>query len=79
MVDTVDDVCREINFLALAIEETEKTLGKMPDELKGMLTDKFIKGWTYDRVGEKYGFSHSGIQYRMEKETENTYEILVYL
>lgn len=70
MVDTVDDVCREINFLALAIEETEKTLGKMPEELKGMLTDKFIKGWTFDKVGEKYGFSHSGIQYRMEKETE---------
>lgn len=70
MVDKVDDLCRELNYLTMAIDETEKALNKMPKELKGMLTDKFIKGWTYDRVGEKYGFSHSGIQYRMEKETE---------
>ena len=70
MVELVDDMCREINYLALAIDETEKCLNKMPTELKDMLTDKFIKGWTYDRVGEKYGFSHSGIQYRMENETQ---------
>ena len=70
MVELVDDMCREINYLALAIDETEKCLNKMPTELKDMLTDKFIKGWTYDKVGEKYGFSHSGIQYRMENETQ---------
>lgn len=70
MVELVDDLCRELNYLALAIDETEKALNKMPNELKDMLTDKFIKGWTYDRVGEKYGFSHSGIQYRMENETQ---------
>lgn len=70
MVDVVDEICREINFLAIAIDETEKILAKMPEETKQMLTDKFINGWTYDRVGEKYGFSHSGIQYRMERETQ---------
>lgn len=70
MVDTIDDLCREINYLAMAIEETERTMEKMPHELRSMLTDKYIKGWTYDRVGEKYGFSHSGIQYRMENETQ---------
>lgn len=70
MVDVVDEICREINFLAIAIDETEKILAKMPEQTRQMLTDKFIKGWTYDRVGEKYGFSHSGIQYRMERETQ---------
>ena len=70
MVDKVDDLCREINFLAIAIDETEKILAKMPKELKGMLTDKFIKGWTYDRVGEKYGYSKSGMIYKLMAETE---------
>ena len=70
MVDKVDDLCREINFLAIVIDETERTLNKMPKELKSMLMDKYVKGWTFDKVGEKYGFSHSGIQYKMEKETE---------
>lgn len=70
MVDTIDDLCREINYLAMAIEETERTMEKMPHELRSMLTDKYIKGWTFDHVGEKYGLSHSGIQYKMRSETE---------
>ena len=70
MVDEVDELTRELNCLLLMAEEIESLLDRMPEELKGMLTEKFIKGWTYERVGEKYGYSHSGIQYRMRVETE---------
>ena len=70
MIEKIDELCREINFLAICITQTEEILDRMPNELKQMLTDKYIKGWTFDKVGDKYGYSHSGIQYRMEKETE---------
>lgn len=70
LVDEVDELVRELNALSLMADEIESILGRMPEELKGMLTEKFVKGWTYDRVGEKYGYSHSGIQYKMRVETE---------
>lgn len=70
LVDEVDELVRELNTLSMMADEIESILGRMPEELKGMLTEKFVKGWTYDRVGEKYGYSHSGIQYKMRVETE---------
>lgn len=70
LVDEVDELVRELNALSMMADEIESILGRMPEELKGMLTEKFVKGWTYDRVGEKYGYSHSGIQYKMRVETE---------
>jgi DNA-directed RNA polymerase specialized sigma24 family protein len=70
LVDEVDELMRELNCLSMMANEIESLLDRMPEELKGMLTEKFIKGWTYEKVGEKYGYSHSGIQYRMRVETE---------
>ena len=70
LVDEVDELTRELNCLLMMADEIETLLNRMPEELKNMLTEKFIKGWTYERVGEKYGYSHSGIQYRMRVETE---------
>lgn len=70
LVDEVDELTRELNCLLMMADEIETLLNRMPEDLKGMLTEKFVKGWTYDRVGEKYGYSHSGIQYRMRVETE---------
>ena len=70
LVDEVDELTRELNCLLMMADEIETLLNRMPEELKNMLTEKFIKGWTYEKVGEKYGYSHSGIQYRMRVETE---------
>ena len=70
LVDEVDELTRELNCLLLLADEIESVLKRMPEDLQSMLTEKFVKGWTYDRVGEKYGYSHSGIQYRMRVETE---------
>ena len=70
MVDKVDDLCREINFLALCIAETEGILAKMPKDLQQMLKEKYIKGWSYEQLGEKYGYSKSGMIYKLMAETE---------
>ena len=70
LVDEVDELTRELNCLLMMADEIETLLNRMPEELKNMLTEKFIKGWTYEKVGAKYGYSHSGIQYRMRVETE---------
>lgn len=70
LVDEVDELTRELNCLLMMADEIETLLNRMPEDLQSMLTEKFVKGWTYDRVGEKYGYSHSGIQYRMRVETE---------
>ena len=70
MVDKVDDLCREINWLGITIDETEKTLKKMPKELQQMLKCKFQMGMSYEQVGLRFGYSKSGIQYRLMTETE---------
>ena len=70
MIDVVDDLCREINFLAVCITETETILGKMPKELQTMLNEKYARGWSYERLGEKYGYSKSGMIYKLIAETE---------
>lgn len=70
LVDKVDDLKREINFLSQMIEETEIVLSRMPEELQNMLIEKFVHGKTYEEVGIKYGYSHTGIQYRIRTETE---------
>lgn len=70
MVDTVDDMCREINFLAVSIRQTEEVLERMPKEVKTMLEEKFVKGWSFEKLAEKYGYSKSGIQYKIVAETE---------
>lgn len=70
MIDKVDELAREINFLVVSISQTEEILGRMPKTLRDMLHDKYVKGWTFDQVGDKYGYSHSGIQYRMQTEAE---------
>ena len=70
MVDKVDELTRELYFLCLMIEETERVLNRMPDELKNMLEDIFIKGMTYRAVGEKYGYSDAGLWLMLKRETE---------
>ena len=70
MVDKVDELARELYFLCLMIEETERVLNKMPQELKNMLEDIFIKGMTYRAVGEKYGYSDAGLWMYVKRETE---------
>ena len=70
MIDVVDDLCREINFLAVCIAETEGILAKLPDELQQMLKEKYIKGWSYEQLGEKYGYSRSGMWAMIKREIE---------
>lgn len=69
-IDKIDALAEKKMALDSVIEILEYTLSRMPQELQNMLTDKFIRKWTYDRVGLKYGYSHSGIQYKLKNETE---------
>ena len=70
LVDKVDDLKREINFLSQMIEETEIVLSRMPEELQNMLIEKFVHGKTYMELGNKYGYSDNGMIYWLKKETE---------
>ena len=70
LVDKVDDLKREINFLSQMIEETEIVLSRMPEELQTMLLEKFVKGMTYTELGNKYGYTNAGMLYVLKKETE---------
>ena len=70
LVDKVDDLKREINFLSQMIEETEIVLSRMPEELQNMLIEKYVKGETYVSLGIKYGYSDNGMIYWLKKETE---------
>lgn len=70
LIDEYEDRLREYNFMGIAIEIVETMLKEMPEDLQRMLKDKFVKGMTYEKLGMKYGYSHSGIQYKLKTETE---------
>ena len=70
MVEKVDQICRELNFIALAIEEVENIMSRMPDELQKMLKEIFVQGETYRKVGMEHGYSDSGFWHYLKRETE---------
>ena len=70
LVDEVDELTRELNWLMETVEEIEAVKRRIPEPLWEMLELKFVKGWSYEKVGMKYGYSYNGIAYRMRVETE---------
>ena len=70
LVDDVDELTRELNWLIGTLEEIESVKKRIPEWLWEMLELKFVKGWSYEKVGMKYGYSYNGIAYRMRVETE---------
>ena len=70
MVEKYEDKLREFNWVCMCIEEVEKTLEGMPEEIQTMLKEKYVKGITYQKLGEKYGYSDNGLWHYMKRETE---------
>lgn len=70
LVDEVDELTRELNWLMETVEEIEAVKRRIPEPLWEMLELKFVKGWSYEKLGRKYGYSSNGILYRMRIETE---------
>ena len=70
MVEKYEDKLREYNWVCMSIEEVEKTLEGMPEDLQTMLKEKFVKGITFEKLGMKYGYSNHGLWCYMKRETE---------
>lgn len=70
LVDEVDELTRELNWLMLTVYETESVLSRLPEELKDMLVDVFVNGMTFKATGLKYGYSDSGLWHYLKRETE---------
>lgn len=70
LVDEVDELTRELNWLMLTVYETESVLNRLPEELKDMLVDVFVNGMTFKATGLKYGYSDNGLWHYLKRETE---------
>lgn len=70
MMDKLDKIEKELELTELVIEQTEEILNRMPKTLREMLIEVFVYGKTYRAVGEKYGYSDSGIWHWLKRETE---------
>ena len=70
LIDKYDDKLREFNFICMAIEETERILAKMPDRLREMLTDAYIRHMSFQRLGMKHGYTDGGMWAYLQRETE---------
>ena len=74
LVEEVDELKREINFYYVRLEEnirtTDRIMVAMPEELRNILSDKYIEGMTFSQIAEKYHYSESGIFNKMKRETE---------
>ena len=70
MVEKYEDKLREYNFVNLCIQEIEKQLDRMPDNIKAMLTDVYVKNMTFAKASVKYGYSDGGFWNMLKRETE---------
>lgn len=70
LVDEVDELKRELNWLESTLEEIERVREKLPDNIWEMVELKFVKGWSYEKIGMKYGYSAAGMYYQMRIQTE---------
>ena len=73
-IEEIDELEREINSMSEEMKsfqtKTDEVMKRMPEKLREMLTDKYIKGLTYIEIGEKYGYSNAGIWHAIRRETE---------
>ncbi len=70
MIEKYNYLQREHDFIIKAIDHVENTLNKIPDELRQMLIEVYVKGMTYKAVGERHGYSDHGLWLLMRRETE---------
>ena len=70
LVDKVDELTRQLNWLTATVEEIESLLARMPEELQIMLTEVYVKNMTFRAVGLKHGYSDHGLWQMLKRETE---------
>ena len=70
LIDRYNAVEVEIERYEMAIRNVEIVKKRLPKNLWLMLNDKFVNDLTYKQVGEKYGFSDSGLWHYLKRETE---------
>ena len=71
LIDKYNEKEKELEFTKLAIMQTEDVLNRMPKTLREMLVEAFVNGRTYKAVGQKYGYSDSGLWHWLKRETEH--------
>ena len=70
MVERYNDKQKEYDFTLLSIQQIEKTLSRMPQDLQIMLSEKFINGMTYEEIAKIHGYSANGMWHFIRRETE---------
>ena len=72
LYEALNEPQRELDFTVHAIQQLEprvnKHLASLPEDVREASILLFWKGWTYEELGKKYGYSDSGMRYRMMKE-----------
>lgn len=69
-IERYNDKQKDIQFYQDAIKFVESYQDRFPEDLWGMLYDKYVEGKTFKSVGMKHGYSTNGIWVMMKRETE---------
>lgn len=59
-----------------AIEKLEKSINALDEAGFGMITGKYIENVSTRKLGRRYGYSQSGIMYRLKKQIEALAKIM---
>jgi len=72
LYEALDEPQRELDFTVHAIQQLEprvnRHLNALPEDIKDAVILLFWKGWTYEQLGKKYGYTGRGMQYRVVRE-----------
>lgn len=68
--DKYNEKENECEYYRKAIQSVDDIKKRLPEDLWSMLTDKFVKGMTYEQLGQKHGYSANGMWVYLKRETE---------
>ena len=60
----------ELEFVNRAIKRCEEHLSLLPKQMQEICRLVFIDGNSYEKVGQIYGYSKSGMKYKVKSEIE---------
>lgn len=70
MGEKLNEIEREIDHTMIKIEDIERNISKLPEDIQEMVKMLYIKRYPLTYVGQLNGYSYNGIWHKVKREVE---------
>lgn len=69
-VEKYNDKLKDIQYYEKCIAYVEEYSKRIPTDLWKLLYEKYVLGITYEKLGERFGYSNNGMYHYLKREIE---------